>query len=228
MKYLTVILLLSTLFSCKQPEQKTESEVKYFEGFVEFQNTYQTGDDSRAPGKKPVAVKTVAYLGKDGFFAREFVDSNNIIINREIYRPDSLKTFYFNNDSDTILAYDVTRNKSSELVSVTKNSGLKILGDKVDIITVKRLVRLIGTDSVYYVFTTYYNDPKYHIQPLTYKCFLRHSVKDVFSSSPFISVGYKTMRNNKITYLSIATRIVQAHVPSWHFEIPRNKIIIEQ
>lgn len=226
MRYLLTILCITTLFSCG-PKTKQGNKSPYFEGFVEFNNSYQGKDTEFVKAsQKTYGIKTITYLGADGSFAREYIDANNIIINREVYRPDSLKTYYFKNDSDTIFCSDVTQNISSSIIGIDKQSPLKILGHKVEAVNTKKLVTLKARGLEYYVYTTYYNDINYSINPLTYKHYLRSNVEEIFTRSPYITVGYKAVHGARGTRISMAVRIVPIHVEQWHFEIPKNKIIV--
>lgn len=229
MKYLPLIILITTLISCKPSPAKQEDGKRYFEGFVEFENTYE-GLDTQFVSllKKGHGTKMVTYLGADGSFARENIDANAIILSREIFRPDSAKTYHFKSGTDTVYYSDVARNNNSVFVSLDKQSSFKILNHQVDIISVKRKVHSTDTDQIYYVWSTYFNDVNYPVHPLVYKNYLRNSVEQIFTRSPYITTGYKIMHGNRGTYISLAKKIVPTHVEDWHFEIPKNKIIIER
>lgn len=229
MKYFTLILFAATLVCCKQPVAKKEAKDKYFEGFVEFENSWE-GKDANfiALSKKTVGIKAITYIGRDGFFSREYIDSNNIIIDKEIYRPDSLKVYFFKPGKDTIRSYDVTRNNSSTLLGIDKQIAFKILNHNVDIINVRKPVKVKAKGLEYYVYSTYYNDVNYSLNPLSYKRYAHNNVEEIFTKSPYITTGYKIVHGDRMTHTSIATRIVPEHVEEWHFEIPKNKIIIER
>lgn len=229
MKYLPLIILVITLCSCNLSPAKQENKSKYFEGFVEFDNCYEGADTSFVLSlRKLHGASTVTYLGADGSFAREAVDSNSIIISREIFRPDSAKTYYCKTASDTIICDPTNYVTKSEVVAVDKQSSFKILNHIVDIVSTKRDVRSRITGESYNVYATYYNDRNYPINPLTYKNYYRNSVEEIFTRSPYITTGYKIVYEDKGTYISFAKRIVPGRVDAWHFEIPKNKVIIER
>ena len=220
---------MSIIASCGPSPAKQDDSAKYFEGFVEFIDTYEGPDVAYIQAlRETYGARTIIYLGADGSFAREYIDSNNVIVAKEIYRPDSLKTYHFKSDSDTIICSAVTRNISSSLVSIDKQSSFKILGHKAEVVTAKRLVEAKAQTLKYYVYTTYYNDVNYAINPLTYKHYLRSSVEDIFTKSPYITVGYKTVHGNRCTRTSIAKRVVVIRIESRQLEKPKNKIIIER
>lgn len=228
MKYFTLIFFILPFFSCKQATVEQDGKGKYFEGFVEFNNSCK-GQDSQFVISliKVHGVKTITYLGGDGSFARENIDSNAIITSREIYRPDSAKTYSFKSDSETIFCTSVLRQNSSEMISLQKQPGFTILNHPVDIITIKRPVRSKKTGLEYDIYSTYYNDVTYTINPLTYKKYLRTNIEEIFTKCPHITTGYKIVHGDRATFISFAKRIVPAHVDPLHFEIPKNKVIIE-
>lgn len=230
MKYLSLIILITTLISsCKPSKAKEEDKSKYFEGFVEFSNSYEGADTSFVRSlRKLHGGSTVTYLGADGSFAREAVDSSSIIISREIFRPDSAKTYYCRTASDTIICDPTNYVTKSEVVAVDKQSSFKILNHIVDIVSTKRDVRSRITGKSYYVYATYYNDRNYPINPLTYKNYYRNSVEEIFTRSPYITTGYKIVHGDRGICISFAKRIVPGRVDAWHFEIPKNKVIIEE
>lgn len=170
MKYLPLIVLITTLMSCKSSPAKQENGKKYFEGFVETSESY-SGIDSGAVNhlRSEFGVKVVTYVSAKGFILRTYIDNNGIIFSRTIYRPDSLKFYYFYSNSDTIYSDDVTRNSwNTTLFGLTKNSTIKILGHNVDIIK-SMLTHSNSQKSTKRFYIEYYIDPNYLVNPLVYK-----------------------------------------------------------
>jgi hypothetical protein len=226
-KYLLPILGIATLFACKPAAQKQDG--KYFEGFVEFAVTYKAKDPKYINNmKKGFGVRAVTYLGKNGFFSREYIDSNNIILQRQVFRPDSLRFYDISTTNDTILCIDVNRETPDFVFTgVNKNNTFKILNHTVDELNATMTVPL-AKGGLGFVNTAYYNDINYLVDPLTYKNVKYESDEKMFSKSPYLTTGIKFQYGDELTMFSIATRIVPSHVPSWHFELPKNKIIIYQ
>lgn len=229
MRYIPLIILIAALSSCKPSPAEQGNASKYFEGFVEFGNSYEGADTSFVSSlKKLHGASTKTYLGADGSFAREAIDSNSIIISREIFRPDSARTYYCKAASDTVISSAVNYRTKSAIVSVQKQSAFKILNHVVDIVNTKRYIYSRITGQNYYVYATYYNDINYPINPLTYKNYYRNSVEEIFARSPYISTGYKIVHGDRGIYISLAKNIVRTHIDAWHFEIPKNKIIVDK
>lgn len=223
-KYLTLIWFAATLCCCKQPGLKHEIKSKYFEGFVEFSNSYDGTDTAHSSRLKEMfGVGCFTYLGKGGFFSREFTDSNNIILRREVYRPDSLKFYYIFNDSDTIYTTNVTKEDNSVFLGIRKDTSFKILNHDVEAVAAK-----IYFSSGSEVLTTYYNDINYPIDPFVYKNASIGKIEEMFNHAPYLTTGYRIQFGKRVTFLSVAKKIVSTHVAALHFEIPKNKTIIEQ
>lgn len=222
-KYLTLILFAAALSCCKQPAQKQDGKGKYFEGFVEFDLSLKiTNPVMLAELKDIYGKKCFTYINKEGFFSREYVDSNNIILRREIYRPDSLRFYYIVANSDTIYFADMTRQDGSDFVGMKEDSSFKILNHRVQAVCAKTI--LAGGK---YGYSTYYNDVNYLLNPNVYKNVVPGGVEAMFSRSPHLTTGYRlTMEGNSVT--GVAERIIQTYVDAIHFEIPKNKTIIER
>ncbi|HVX49825.1 MAG TPA: hypothetical protein VHB48_06695 [Chitinophagaceae bacterium] len=228
MKYILYILLLSILFSCKQPTQKQENKPKYFEGFVAFENSYDAQDTgTESILRKVFGAKETTYLGPGGFFSREYMDAQGIIFHREIYRPDSLRFYEIFDKSDTILSSDVTRPTKAKLTGFIKNSSFKILNHTVQAVQVRSIETEGKTGEHIYLYMTYYNDTLFAIHPLTYKKITADCIEEMFSLSPYLTTGIRLQFGNKATLNAVAARIVRVHVPLWHFDIPKNKTILD-
>lgn len=230
MKYLSLIILITTLISsCKPSKAKEEDKSKYFEGFVEFDEKY-LGDDARALHvlKGTFGARAITYISADGAYSRYFIDSNNIILRRDIYRPDSLKFYQLFEGVDSIYALNVTRPLGKTIfLGITKHSSFKVVGHNVDIIKSRQEENSIG-GGVEKIYMEYYNDPFYVINPLIYKNMAVEGMENMFSSSPYLTTGTKFVYEDKTSVTTLANRIVVTPVPSWHFEIPKNKVIIEE
>jgi len=227
-KYLLTILFVTALLSCNSTTKKQEGKGNYFEGFVEFKISYEIENEQAAAKlKKDFGIKTVAYIGKNGLFCREFIDSSNIIVARQIYRPDSLKFYTYRDRNDTMFCSAAASNPNGEFLGIVKQDTFKILGRQVDIAkTRQRFVTNNG--GVVQAYFTYYNDVNLPINPLSYKNVTYENIENVFSGSPYVTTGYifKFLTGATVTFT--ATRIVAANVPAWHFVIPQHKIIIYQ
>jgi len=226
-KYIPLIILMAVVASCGRSPAKQDGAAKYFEGFVEFKVSFVPQDSRPALAwTRAFGIKTVTYLGKGGFFCREYVDSNNIILNREIFRPDSMRFYEWQEGSDTVLSSDVTRpSQGAQFTGVTKAGDYKILNHAVDIVKA-RSGRLAAQGDTVYVYSTYYNDPNYAIDPRVYKGVVFEGIEEMFSHSPHLTVGSRFQFGDNFTVTYTATRIVKSDVPAWHFEIPKNKTIV--
>jgi len=230
MKYLPLIVLaIVTLFSCKPSPVKRKEKSKYFEGFVEFDESY-TGVTDRFVNllKSSFGAKFVTYVSAEGYFSRTFIDSNGIVLLKDIYRPDSLKFYEFNGNSDTVYFIDVRHIKGRPaFLGLTKRSAIKILGHNVDIIKTRQIDSSVSG----YTLRTdaeYYNDDNYPVNPLIYKNIMVDVTEDAFRNSLYLNVGRKFTYNDTASVLAIANRIVPVSIPMWHFEIPKNKVLVEQ
>ncbi len=228
-KYLLLISGIVIIFSCKSPLRKQENKSKYFEGFVEFSLSYNAADPKYINNMRKVyGTKAITYLGKNGFFSREYIDANNIVTLREIYRPDSLRFYESLASGNTISCFDVTRPTPDFIFEgINKSNSLKILSHHVDELHAKMIEPHVKNDTGF-VYASYFNDPRYPVDPLTYKRFVHESVEEIFSKSPYLTTGLKLQYSNKLSMFFVATRIVPSHIPSWHFEIPKNKTIVYQ
>lgn len=178
--------------------------------------------------KANFGVKAVVHVSADGYYSREFIDSNNIILRREVYRPDSLKFYQFDDETATILALNVTHKVGkTTFLGIKRRSDLKIAGHNVDIIMSEQDEKSDDGKPLK-IYLEYYNDPAYTINPLIYKNMSVEGMEKVFSQSPYLTVGTKFVYNNRESVTALARRVIQAHVPAWHFEIPKNKTIVEQ
>ena len=223
------ILVLATMVSCASKTEKKEDGKIYFEGFVEFGISYSCNDvEYLRHLRENFGARSITYIGKNGFFSREYIDSNNIIIQRQIYRPDSLRFYVNENGEDTIYSQDVTRPTNSTVyMGISKNNAFKILNHNVEAVQTRRTMLLTNNRS-FNIDATYYNDANYLINPLTYKHGVSESVEEMFSHSPYVTTGYHFQYGDKASVTIIATRIVPSPVPGLHFEIPQHKTILHQ
>jgi len=229
MKYLTLLCFVILLFSCREATVKQEENSKYFEGFVEFEVSYAGQNQAMINNlKKGTGAKTINYVSASGFFSREYIDSNNIITSREIYRPDSLKFYVVSSGSDTIISSNVTIPDNSFYKGVIKNKSYRILNHQVYAVSAKTVYPGIQGSVSSFVMVTYYNDVNYSINPLIYKGALFGAVEEMFTHAPYLTTGYRMAYSGNATITGIAKRIVPSHVGLLHFEIPKNKVIIEQ
>ncbi len=223
------ILFVTTLVSCASKTRKQEDKNPYFEGFVEFTVSYSVDNAAYLRHlKQNFGARAVTYIGKDGFFCREYIDSNNIIIQRQIYRPDSLRFYVNENGGDTINSQDVTRPESNTVyMGLVKNNPFKILNHNVEAVQT-RTIMLLRNNKSSTIDATYYNDTNYPVNPLTYKYAVYEKAEEMFSHSPYVTAGYHFEYGGKASVTVTATRIVPSPVPSWHFEIPQHKTIVYQ
>src|SRR5262245_15575259 len=106
MRWLFLIVILFSVISCE--EQTKQNDKKYFEGFVEFKLSFSARSNEVINNlKKNYGTKVITYINNKGFFSREFIDSNNIIIWKEVYRPDSLYYYSYSTGSDTVYRSDL-------------------------------------------------------------------------------------------------------------------------
>ena len=228
MKYILLISFIATLVSCQTKKQKPEDRNNYFEGTIELNITFA----SRYPEvinnlKKTFGTKEIDYVGENGYFGREYIDSNNIILRKEIFRPDSLRFYSYSINSDTVFYIEGKESTGSNIIKITKNSSYKILNHTVDRIELRAPQGNIG-DTTFYIYTTYYNDVNYFINPLAYKHILADNVEDIFSASPHITTGTVFQFGNLAAVTCTASRIIPSSVPDWRFDIPKNKILAKQ
>lgn len=229
MKYFTLIFFILPFFSCKQATVKQDGKGKYFEGFVEFEVSYAGQNQAMINNlKRGTGAKTINYVSASGFFSREYIDSNNIITSREIYRPDSLKFYVVSSVSDTIISSNVTVLDNSFYKGIIKNQSYRILNHQVYAVSAKTVFPGIQGGAGSSVIITYYNDVNYSINPLIYKGALFGAVEEMFTHAPYLTTGYRMAYSNNATVTGIAKRIVPTHVDTLHFEIPKNKVIIAQ
>lgn len=227
MRYLLAIFFIVTLVACNSKKQKKASG--YFEGIVEYNSSYDGVDTSLTRMlKKAFGVRIISYVSEKGYVRMEYIDTNNIIISTEIYRPDSLKVFYIANNADTILCRNITDTTNSKIVKEEKNSKEKILGHTVDIIQVREDMKYIATGKPFIIYSTYYNDTNYFLNPSAYRNVRSRQVENIFSFSPHITIKYVFQYGDGATITSTAARIIPSVVPEWHFEIPKNKKIVQQ
>jgi len=227
MKQVLRILLFVTIIACNSKKQMKANG--YFEGTVEYNASYAGIDTSMTSMlKKAFGVRTISYVSEKGFIRREYIDTNNIIISTEIYRPDSLKVFYLSSNTDTILWRNITASTNSKIVKKEKNGKEKILGHTVDLIVVRDDMKSIATGKPFIIYSTYYNDTNYLLSPSAYKNLKSSQVENIFSFSPHITTKYFFQYGEGATLTSTASRIIPSAVPAWRFDIPKNKKIVQQ
>jgi hypothetical protein len=225
MKNFLYILLLIVVFSCNQ---KSKENDEYFEGIVEFEvkNTpYQFGSVDKM--ESIYGVKLINYINKDGFNSREYINRNNIILRRNIFRPDSLKLYTYGARHDT--ATYIFSNKAywMDVVSIQEVQPKKILDYWVKGIQCKVCMCNPLLPRKIYVTSTYYNLPMYKLNPLNFKNTLFCGVDKIFEKAPYITVGMDHEVEGYGKTEATATVIKKQKVEPHNFFVPSNYIQIE-
>ena len=227
MRYLLAIFFIVTLIACNSKKQMKANG--YFEGTVEYNSSYAGVDTSMTSMlKKAFGVRIISYVSEKGYVRREYIDTNNIIISTEIYRPDSLKVFYIANNADTILCRNITVNTNSKIVKKEKNRKEKILGHTVDLVEVRDDMKSTATGKPFIIYSIYYNDTNYLLCPSAYRNVKSSLVENIFSFSPHLTTKYFFQYGEGATITSTASRIIPSTIPVWRFDIPKNKKIVQQ
>ncbi len=226
MKNLFSILFVFTLFACKQKGKEND---EYFEGVVEFEvkNTpYQFGTIESL--EKSYGVKIVNYVSKEGFNSREYINSSNIIIRRDIFRPDSLKMYSYGHREDTATYIYCNKDYWIYVVNIQEVAPKKILNNWVNGIRCKVCVDNPFSNNKIYITSTYYNLPLYKLNPANYKSSSFSGINKIFEKAPYITVGMDHEIENYGKTESTAISIKKQKVEPHNFLVPNNYIQIER
>lgn len=150
------------LFACDHKKDSNEKS-NYFEGFVESKIDIQPSHTNLTDKLRSIyGERVITYINTKGFFSREFIDSNNIIINKEVYNPDSLKMFFFKVDNDTVKYYNVTKSDLYENISVEWSDSITILNNTVRGVKSINKYHEKKSGKTYSYITTSYNLQSYN------------------------------------------------------------------
>jgi len=227
MKRLFFIVILFSFTTCT--ELTKQNDKKYFEGFVEFKLSFSSRNNEVANNlKKNYGTKVITYINSKGFFSREFIDSNNVILWKEVYRPDSFYYYSYSTNSDTIYRSDVRKDEREKNVNIQIVSPVVILDQFYPGCTALNKYVDKRTGSIENYYATYYFDSTHLLNPAAYKNAIRGGYEKVFSKFPYLTVGFTQELENRFMIQGYAMRVVETKIDDLHFEIPGNKIIIEQ
>lgn len=219
-----MILLVLLLVACNQ-QQPVKQDSNGFEGYVEMDIRYQS-DSSQVIKlfKKISGVKAVTYI-KEGLIAREYIDSNGIILFRELYNRDSLKYYYYDK-SDTIKYRETQTDQSCKLEKINKLPNKIILGKSCSglLLTFKfwddKMGKIEQGDQEYF-FDTTCNLPKDVYENCKY-C----SYDELFAKYPYLNYEVKT-DFGIATMTMTATKIVKTPLSDATFALPKNKTFVK-
>ena len=212
--------------SCKQLPQPAKN--KYFEGFVEMNITVSSADS--AVRKKALSFygsRVTAYL-KNNFYTRVYSDSQQIILNRELFNPDSLKQYSYNGNADTVFYTDLTIGSYFKTVGLKEIAPRNILNKNCKGILLTEELYMLGNDSPFIFKQAYYFDTTYHLPGDIYKNVKYGSYDEVFGKYPYVAMGIVTYGPFNTKIEMIATRIIQTKMDDTHFMIPNNKVFVRK
>lgn len=227
MKYVVALFVILNFLSCKMIESLSDDT--YFEGFVEFNTKTVTEiDQVYNLMNKIYGKKIVTYVNKEGFFSREFIDSTSIIVRKQIYRPDSMAFYDYTVNSDTIFKSEASSDKNDKNISLEDVGPVNILN--MECKGIKCINKHFDTATAMYIpyNITYYFDSSKKLSPGAYAGIKWQGIESAFSKYPYVTMGMVFEMPKIVTVTSLATRVVKVDVESLHFDIPKNRVIIEQ
>lgn len=219
-KLLSIFIIF--IVSCKQGIEHKKS--KYFEGFVDFDIIQSfTSEDN---GAVFIPTKSRTYVNSKGYFSRQYIDSNSIIVSWQVFRPDSLCIYQYANNSDTIFRMPTSDDSDDKNIDMIDVKPIAIKGQYYP--GCKVLNKYFDSRSGLYVnyYTTYYYDTTKLLHPDSYKKCVRGGYERIFSKYPYLTVGYIFEYPGASTIHAMATRIAESDVPDLHFELPKKRAIV--
>jgi hypothetical protein len=222
----SLLIILAFLLAC----QHKKHNKKYFEGYVEFSEQFTPA----VPGymsyfKKIWGERMITYVNSEGCYSREFIDSNNIIIRREVFRPDSMCIYNYFSDADTMSRLRMDRQTvNNQQLDIQAAAPVIILGKTRK--GFRSFNKMFNKHTGFYDFysVAYYGDETRPLNPENYRKSIATGWNKIFEKAPYVTVFIKSDYKNFGQINAVATKIVDTDVPDARFLVPKNKVVIDE